>query len=151
MVKINVESFTDDELLKKYMALERKEDFDVRCSFCRLPILLHKIACTRRDKVNAFEHDKVNEQWELYGEKMRNIRKWKADQDEKERTKTEIMNGQKEMLQEFIKAQEKLVGAFKRKWKQNDKDSENGKGTFVDETHDSGKVQQSIGSVDETE
>ena len=73
MVKITVETFTDDELLKKYMDLERKEDFDERCKYCRMPTLLHRIACTRKDEVNAFEHEKISDQWDMFSGRMRNL------------------------------------------------------------------------------
>ena len=107
MVKVTVESFSDDDLLKKYIALERKEDFDDRCGFCELPTILHRVSCTRRDEANAFEHDQVNKQWKIFGERMRNMRKWLADKEEKERAQNEILRGQIEMMQKFIEAQEK--------------------------------------------
>ena len=66
MVKITVESFSEDDLTKKYMDLARKETYDQRCDFCKMPVMLHKMACTRRDEINAFEYDQINKQWEMF-------------------------------------------------------------------------------------
>ena len=113
MVKITVESFSDDDLMKKYIGLTKKEDFDDRCGFCELPTMLHRLACTRKDEANGFEHDQVNKQWKMFSERMRNIRKWLADKEEKERGQNEILRGQSEMMQKFVQANEMLVEDIK--------------------------------------
>ena len=51
IVKINVESFSDDELVKRWNALTRKEDWDEVCKMCKMPVILHKGPCTRKEIV----------------------------------------------------------------------------------------------------
>ena len=113
MVKISVENFTDDELLKKYNELEQKEDFDERCKDCKMPQLLHKVACTRRDEVNAFEFERIANQWELFSTRMRNVIKWKNEQDDKEKFRKGMIDDQKEMMQQFMETQGLMVEALK--------------------------------------
>ena len=42
MVKINVESFSEEELMKKWSELGRKESWDEKCEMCKMPEILHK-------------------------------------------------------------------------------------------------------------
>ena len=42
MVKINVESFSEEELRKRFNALGKKGDWDKECESCKNPVLLHK-------------------------------------------------------------------------------------------------------------
>ena len=42
MVKINVESFSEEELRKRLNELGRKGDWDKECESCKNPVLLHK-------------------------------------------------------------------------------------------------------------
>ena len=47
MVKINVESFSEEELMKKLSELMRKESWDEECETCKMLVMLHKGPCTR--------------------------------------------------------------------------------------------------------
>ena len=85
MVKINVEIFSDDELVKRWNALTRKEDWDEECEMCKMPGILHKGPCTRKEEFNAFEFGELWKAWSLFREKMKLIRKWQSDQEEKEK------------------------------------------------------------------
>ena len=55
MVKINVESFSDDELVKRWSSLVRKEDWDEECEMSKMPNMLHKGPCTRKEEFNAVQ------------------------------------------------------------------------------------------------
>ena len=63
VAKINVESFSDDELVKRWSALARKEDWNEECEMCKMPVMLHKGPCTRKEELNAFEFGKLWEAW----------------------------------------------------------------------------------------
>ena len=47
MVKISVESFSEEELMKKWSELVGKESWDEECDMCKITIMLHKGPCTR--------------------------------------------------------------------------------------------------------
>ena len=80
MVKINVESFCNDELVKRWSALARKEDWDEECEMCKMPVMLHKGPCTRKEEFNAVQLGELWKAWSLFREKMKPIRKWQSDQ-----------------------------------------------------------------------
>ena len=48
MVKISVETFSEEELRKKFNELTRKGDWNKECEECKNPQLLHKTICTRK-------------------------------------------------------------------------------------------------------
>ena len=73
-----------------------------------MPQMLHKVACTRRDEANAFEFERISTQWESFLNRMRNIIKWKNEQEDKDNFRKGMQNNQIEMLQKFMEAQEKL-------------------------------------------
>ena len=75
--------------------------------------MLHRLAYTRKDEVNVVEHEQINKQWKAFSERMRNIRMWLADQEEKEKGQNEILRGQSEMMQQFLHANEMIVEAIK--------------------------------------
>ena len=95
------------------MDLARKETYDQRCDFCKMPVMLHKMACTRRDEINAFEYDQINKQWEMFLDRMRGIRMWMADKEEKEKGQKDVLNGQNEMLKQMEHANKMIVQAIK--------------------------------------
>ena len=51
MVKINVESFSEEALRKLFNDLSRKESWDAECETCRMPEMLHKGPYTRKTEV----------------------------------------------------------------------------------------------------
>ena len=55
MVKINVESFSEEALRKLFNDLSRKESWDAECETCRMPEMLHKGPCTRKTEVSEAE------------------------------------------------------------------------------------------------
>ena len=55
MVKINVESFSEEELRKRFNELGRKGDLDKECEAFKNLVLLHKTNCTRKVEVGDAE------------------------------------------------------------------------------------------------
>ena len=53
MVKISVESFSEEELRKRFNALTKKGDWDKECEACKNPQILHKANCTRKVEVGV--------------------------------------------------------------------------------------------------
>ena len=96
MVKINIESFSDDELVKRWSALARKEDWDEECE---MPVRLHKGLCTRKEELNAFEIGELWKTWRLFREKMKPIRKWQSDQEEKDKMQSDIIIGMNKIVE----------------------------------------------------
>ena len=87
MVKISIESFSDDELAKRWSALENKDNWDEACEMCKMPGILHKGPCTRKEEVNAFEYGKLWEAWDLYRKRMKPIIMLKEKKGEKIKTR----------------------------------------------------------------
>ena len=56
MVKVVVESFSEDALRKLFWDLSNKEYWDKECSLCHMPELLHKGSCSRKTEVGEAEH-----------------------------------------------------------------------------------------------
>ena len=59
MAKISADNFSDDELAKQYGELMNRETWDEICKTSRMPAMLHKGPCTRKNEANAFECDKI--------------------------------------------------------------------------------------------
>ena len=57
MVKINVESFSEEELMKRWSELVRKESWDEECEAYKILVMLYKESCTRKAEVNAVEFE----------------------------------------------------------------------------------------------
>ena len=70
MVKINVESFSEEELRKRWNELVRKESWDEECEICKIPVMLHKGPCTRiQGEADAFDKGNLWEAWSLFKKK----------------------------------------------------------------------------------
>ena len=69
MVKINVESFSEEELRKRWNELVRKESWDEECEACKMPVMLHKGPCTRGAEVSEAEFIDLWKAWGVYKEK----------------------------------------------------------------------------------
>ena len=74
MVKINVESFSEEELRKRFNALGRKGDWDKECESCKNPQLLHKANGTRKVEVGEAEFSELWKVWSTFKAKMEPIR-----------------------------------------------------------------------------
>ena len=73
MVKITVKDFSNDELEKRWNALANKDNWEEECEWCKMPGMLHKGPCTRKEETNAFEYQKIYEGWNLYRNRMKPI------------------------------------------------------------------------------
>ena len=80
MVKINVESFSEEELRKRFNELGRKGDWDKECESCKNPVLLHKTNCTRKVEVGEAEFSELWKVWSAFRAKMEPIRKCYEDE-----------------------------------------------------------------------
>ena len=69
MVKINVESFSEEVLMKRWSELVRKEAWDEECEVCKMPVMLHKGPCTRKVEVNTVEFGELWKAWSFLGRK----------------------------------------------------------------------------------
>ena len=76
MVKINVESFSEEALRKLFNDLSRKESWDAECETCSMPEMLHKGPCTRKTEVSEAEHLDLWKTWSAYKRKMEPTRRW---------------------------------------------------------------------------
>ena len=83
MVKITVKDFSNDELEKRWNALTNKDNWEEECEWCKMPGMLHKGPCTRKEETNAFEYQKIYEGWNLYRNRMKPIIELKQKQEEK--------------------------------------------------------------------
>ena len=80
MVKINVESFSEEALRKLFNDLSRKGDWDKECEACKNPVLLHKTHCTRKVEVGEAEFSELWKIWGAFRAKMEPIRRWHEDE-----------------------------------------------------------------------
>ena len=52
-----------------------------------------------KEEVNAFEFGKLWEAWSLFREKMKPIRKWQSDQEEKAKMQSDILMGMNKIVE----------------------------------------------------
>ena len=97
MVKIVVESFSEDALRKLFDDLSKKEYWDEECSLCSMPTMLHKGPCTRKTEIGEAEHSDLWKSWSLYRKKMDPIRKWYKDDMEIRQVNSELLQGLENM------------------------------------------------------
>ena len=84
MVKtIKVESYSEKELRKRYRELTDKDSWDSECELCDMPDLLHNGACTRTTEIGETEYVRVHEQRKMFKDKMKPVRMWHKDEEEK--------------------------------------------------------------------
>ena len=91
MVKIVVESFSEDALRKMFDDLSKKEYWDEECSLCSMPTLLHKGPCTRKTEVGEAEFVDLWKAWSVFRKKMEPIRKWYKEDMEKRQVNSELL------------------------------------------------------------
>ena len=56
--------------------------WEEECEWCKMPGMLHKGPCTRKEEKNAFEYQKIYEGWNLYRNRMKPIIESKQKQAE---------------------------------------------------------------------
>ena len=81
MVKINIDSFSENELMTRYNILTNKEKWLERCEMCDLPGMLHRGPCTRQEETIDYEYN--SKTWKKFMERMEMIRKNEAEKMEK--------------------------------------------------------------------
>ena len=99
MVKISVETFSEEELRKRFNELTRKGDWDKECEACKNPQLLHRSNCTRKEEVGEA--------------KMEPIRKWYEDEMEKKQNSSDILIGMQRMTDAITKGNKEMCNVFK--------------------------------------
>ena len=102
MVKIMVESFSEDALRKLFNDLSKKEYWDAECEMCSMPQMLHKGSCTRKTEVSEAEYTDLWKAWSVYREKMEPIRRWHKDEMEKRQANSELLQGLQNMTDAII-------------------------------------------------
>ena len=75
MVKIVVESFSEEALRKLFGDMSHKEYWDKECDLCYMPEMLHKGSCSRKAEVGEAEHGDLWKSWSLFRKRMEPIRK----------------------------------------------------------------------------
>ena len=113
MVKISVESFSEEELRKRFNALGRKGDWDKECESCKNPQLLHKANCTRKVEVGEAEFSELWKVWSAFRVKMEPIRKWYEDEMEKKQNSSDILIGMQRMTDAITKGNKEMCNMFK--------------------------------------
>ena len=113
MVKINVESFSEEELRKRFNELGRKGDWDKECESCKNPELLHKANCTRKVEVGEAEFSELWKVWSAFKAKMEPIRKWYEDEMEKKQNSSDILIGMQRMTDAITKGNKEICNMFK--------------------------------------
>ena len=87
---MNIESFSEEEVMKRWSELVRKKSWEGECEICKMPLMLHKGPCTRiQGEANSFEFGIIGHVWTYYSiqealslfkEKMKLINKWQEDE-----------------------------------------------------------------------
>ena len=93
MVKIIVENFSDEDLRKIYMELNRKENWDSKCEMCKMPEILHKGACTRTTEAGTIDYQELFISWDIFRSKMELIRKEQEDEEKETRKNSDLLTG----------------------------------------------------------
>ena len=86
-------------MVKRWNALTRRDDWIEECEMCRMPSMLHKGLCTRKEGLNMFEVGEVLKAWSLFKAKMKPILQWQENQEEKTRMQSNILVGMKEIVE----------------------------------------------------
>ena len=113
MVKIVVESFSEDALRKLFDDLSKKEYWDEECSLCSMPTMLHKGSCTRISEVTEAEYSDLWKAWGVYKKKMEPIRRWYKDEMEKRQANSELLQGLQNMTDAIINGNKEMYNGFK--------------------------------------
>ena len=113
MVRINVESFSEEELRKRFDALTRKGDWDKECEACKNPQLLHKANCTRKVEVGEAEFSELWKVWSAFRAKMEPIRNWYEDEMEKRQRSSDILIGMQQMTDAITKGNKDICEVLK--------------------------------------
>ena len=92
MVKtIKVENFSEEELRMRYRELTYKDSWDSECELCDMPDLLHNGVCTRATEIGEIEYVRVREQRKTFKDKMKPVRMWHKDEEEKIRRNNDLL------------------------------------------------------------
>ena len=113
MVKINVESFSEEALRKLFNDLSRKGDWDKECEACKNPVLLHKTHCTRKVEVGEAEFSELWKIWGAFRAKMEPIRRWHEDEMKKRQNNSELLIGLQNMTEAITKGNKEMCNVFK--------------------------------------
>ena len=101
-MKISVYLWSEDDLKKKFDALEKKGDWLKECEKCKNPEFLHKSNCARKVEVGEAEFSELWKVWSLFKERMEPIRKQYEDEIEKKLEKSE------EVMEKYKKDKEEI-------------------------------------------
>ena len=99
MVKIIVENFSDEDLRKIYKELYRKESWDSECKMCRMPEILHKVACNKTTEEGTIDYQEIYVSWNIFRSKMQLIRKEQKDEEKEKRKDSDILTGLTKMAE----------------------------------------------------
>ena len=113
MVKINVESFSEEALRKLFNDLSRKGDWDKECKACKNPVLLHKRHCTRKVELGEAEFSELWKIWGAFRAKMEPIRRWHEDEMAKKQSNSELLLGLQNMTDAIINGNKEMYNGFK--------------------------------------
>ena len=113
MVKISVETFSEEELRKRFNELARKGDWDKECDACKNLQLLHRSNCTRKVEVGEAEFSELWKVWSAYKAKMEPIRKWYEDEMEKKQNSSDILIGMQRITEAITKGNKEMCNVFK--------------------------------------
>ena len=79
--------------------MTRRDDWIEECEMCKMPSMLHKGPCTRKEELNAFEYGEVWKAWSLFKAKMKPILQWQENQEEKARMQSDILVGMEKLVE----------------------------------------------------
>ena len=102
MVKIAVESFSDEALRKLFGDLSKKEYWEEKCPMCSRPAMLHKGPCTRKTEVTDAENGDLWITWDAYRQRMEPIMRWYKDEMEKRQVNSELLQGLQNMTDAIV-------------------------------------------------
>ena len=107
-----MESFSDDDLVKMWNALARKDDWIDECEMCRMPCMLHKGPCTRKEELNDAEALEAMKAWSVFKAKMKPILQWQENEEQKTRIQSDLLGGIREIVDLRIKTGVKFHSKF---------------------------------------
>ena len=113
MVKIMVESFSEDALRKLFNDLSKKEYWDAECEMCSMPQMLHKGPCTRKTEVSEADYIDLWKTLSVYKKKMEPIRRWHEDEMAKRQSNSKLLLGLQNMTDAIINGNKEMYNGFK--------------------------------------
>ena len=93
--------------------MARRDDWIDECEMCRMPCMLHKGPCTRKEELNDAEAGEVMKAWGVFKAKMKPILQWQENEEQKTRMQSDLLGGIREIVEMMDKKENRTAKIVK--------------------------------------